>query len=259
MLRRFAMMAPLWAIGLSACATVMPRTARPRTSETAVQLHAHALTLHLTAPTPLARAILLVYATGDAGWWGKDRDLYNHLNQWGYATAGFSAREYVHHLGKETLRPGEVAGDYAEIIRVAVSSLRLPASTRIVLVGKSRGAGLAVAAAGPGMLKSRLAGVLAVGLTAEEEYVRRLRRARPRQLVMLETYSYLTQMADIPVAIIQSTRDHYVAADQARQLFGSDTPVRQLVAVDAEDHNFGGAVDRLYLEMERSLRWILER
>ena len=260
MLSRFAALTPLLALGLSACATLAPGAApRPLTSVTAVQLHEHWLTLHVTVPQPQAPAILLVYATGDAGWWGKDRDLYNHLSRWGYAAVGFSAREYVHHLGKNTLRPQEVAADYDSIIRAAESSLRLPASTRAVLVGKSRGAGLAVAAAGPSTLKPRLAGVLAVGLTAEEEYVRRRRRARPRQLVMLETYSYLEQVGHVPVAVIQSTRDNYIPADRARRLFGPDTPLRELVAIDAEDHNFGGAVERLYIEMERSLRWLLDR
>lgn len=224
-----------------------------------MRLHNHDLTLHLTAPPADARPILLVYATGDAGWWGKDRDIYKELNQWGYAVAGFSAREYVHHLGKNVLLPREVASDYEAIIRLATSSLGMPAATRVVLIGKSRGAGLAVAAAGAQMLKSQLAGVLAVGLTGEEEYVHRLRRARPRQLVMLQTYSYLPQLGSIPVAVIQSTRDSYVPAQEARRLFGPDTPSRELVAIDSNDHNFGGAVDRLYEEMERSLQWIVQR
>jgi hypothetical protein len=63
----------------------------------------------------------------------------------------------------------------------------------------------------------------------------------------------------VPVAVIQSTRDNYIPADQARRLFGPDTPLRALVAIDAEDHNFGGAVARLYAEMEHSLRWLIER
>jgi fermentation-respiration switch protein FrsA (DUF1100 family) len=200
-----------------------------------------------------------VYATGDAGWWGKDRDIYNQLNEWGYPVVGFSAREYVHHLGKDALLPHEVALDYQAIIRTAESSLGLSPSTRAVLIGKSRGAGLSVAAAGAQTLGSQVAGVLAVGLTGEEEYVHRLRRARPRQLGMLQTYSYLPQLRDIPVVVIQSTRDSYVPAGEARRLFGPDTPSRELVAIESSDHNFSGALDRLYDEMERSLQWLVQR
>jgi fermentation-respiration switch protein FrsA (DUF1100 family) len=109
------------------------------------------------------------------------------------------------------------------------------------------------------MLKVRLAGILAVSLTAEEEYVRRRRRNQPRQLVMLETYKFLDRIGAVPVAVIQSTRDNYIPADQARRLFGPDTSARELVAIDAKDHNFGGAVETLYTEMQRLLRWLLAR
>lgn len=231
----------------------------PITSVTSVELHDHALTLRLTAPRAQSPPILLVYATGDAGWWGKDRDIYTHLGRTGYAVVGFSAREYVHHLGKVALLPSEVAIDYESIIRTAKTSLGLPASTRTILVGKSRGAGLSVAAAGPNLLKADLAGVLAVGLTGEEEYVHRFRRARPRQLVMLQTYRYLPQLGDTPVAVIQSTRDNYVPAREARRLLGPDTSSRELIAIEARDHNFSGALDTLYSEMERSLQWLVER
>jgi fermentation-respiration switch protein FrsA (DUF1100 family) len=257
MATRFWVLAPL-ALLLPACAPAMLRS-RPVTSLTTVRLHDHALTLHVTAPAADARKILLVYATGDAGWWGKDRDLYDHLSGWGYAAVGFSAREYVHHLGAEALRPREVAVDYEAIIHKAESALGLPASTRAVLVGKSRGAGLAVAAAGPHALKPELAGVLAVALTGEEEYVHRRRRASPRQLVMLQTYSYLPQLGDVPVAVIQSTRDQYIPSGEARRLFGPDTATRELVSIDAHDHNFGGALELLYDEMHRSLEWLVRR
>ena len=245
------------------CATTIDRSRPPPitsiTSITSVILHQHDLTLRLTAPRAGAPPILLVYATGDAGWWGKDRDLYRHLSRQGYAVVGFSAREYVHHLGKEALLPREVASDYEAIIHTARTSLGLPDSTRIILVGKSRGAGLAVAAAGPNMLKSELVGVLAVGLTGEEEYVHRLRRARPRQLVMLQTYSYLPRLGDVPVSVIQSTRDNYVPAEEARRLFGPDTRSRELVTIDARDHNFNDAIDKLYEEVARAIQWLIQR
>ena len=259
-LRRAAVLAPLAALCLSGCAPALSRSrVRPVTSETFVRLHDHDLTLHLTAPRAEAPPILLVYATGDAGWWGRDRGIYQRLSEWGYAVVGFSAREYVRHLGKDALRPREVASDYEAIIRRAASSLGLPASTRVVLIGKSRGAGLEVAAAGTPTLRPRLAGVLAVGLTGEEEFVHRRLRSRPRQLVMLRTYSYLPQLGDIPVAVIQSTHDRYVPAREARRLFGPDTPSRELVAIESSDHNFGDAIDRLYDEMERSLQWLVQR
>ncbi|MEP7306472.1 MAG: AcvB/VirJ family lysyl-phosphatidylglycerol hydrolase [Acidobacteriota bacterium] len=258
-MRRVPGLLLLTVLGVPGCAPLMTRP-RGVTTDSSVRLHDHSLTLHLTrAAAPTAPSVLLVYATGDAGWWGKDRELYDRLSSWGYASVGFSAREYVRHLGVDALLPAEVADDYSAIIRRSEASLGLPESTPTVLIGKSRGAGLAVAAAGSGALRSPLAGVLAVGLTGEEEYVHRLRRGRPRQLVMLQTYSYLPRLGATPVMVIQSTRDSYVPADEARRLFGADTPVRELVAIDAEDHNFGGALTLVYATMERSLEWMLRR
>jgi fermentation-respiration switch protein FrsA (DUF1100 family) len=243
---------------LSACAhridSSVPATV---TSETFVTLHGHALRLHLSQPVhPPSPAPLLVYATGDAGWWGKDRAIFDELVGAGCDTVGFSAREYVHHLGKGMLHPVEIASDYEAIIAAALSALRMPPDTRAVLVGKSRGAGLAVGAAIDSQLNAVLAGVLAIGLTREEEYVH---GSRSEELAMLQTYARLEDLGRLPVAVIQSTNDEYVPAAEARQLLGPDTAWRLLVPIDSRDHNFGGATDVLYTEMKRSLQWILHR
>ncbi len=178
---------------------------------------------------------------------------------WGYPAVGFSAREYVHHLGHDTLEPAQVAADYRVIAGAAMAALHLPVTTRAVLVGKSRGAGLAVAAAGVPALNAELDGVMAVGLTREEEYVALVSGSRPRTPVMLQTYPRLADIGHVPVAVIQSTHDDYVPSAEARRLFGPDTPTRELVAVKSSNHNFGGALDRLYADMERSLEWMLCR
>ena len=41
-------------------------------------------------------------------------------------------------------------------------------------------------------------------------------------------------------AVIQATRDNYLAAARARTLFGSDTGKRRLYAIDARNHRFSG-------------------
>lgn len=227
-------------------------------SKTHVTLHGHSLTVHLSVPARGAAGPLLVYATGDGGWWGKDKAIFDRLSYDGYFVAGFSAREYVHHLGRDAVPPAVIAGDFNAIIHAAEAALKLPPATRVVLVGKSRGAGLAVAAAGRPPLRGELAGVLAVALTKEEEYVRR-RLRRTRQIAMLQTYEYLPTIGSIPVAVIQSTHDDYLPAGQARQLFGSDTTSRRFVAIESKNHNFGGALDQLYAEIDRSLTWIVDR
>jgi fermentation-respiration switch protein FrsA (DUF1100 family) len=229
-------------------------------AEAYVRLHSHELTIHLVASTAHPAGPLVLYATGDGGWWGADKALFNHMMPWGYPLAGFSSRDYLHHLnqGRDKESPRQLADDYLAIIHTAEISLGMPLTSRVVLVGKSRGSGLAVAAAENPRLRTLLKGILAVALTGEEEYIEhREPDLPPGTLVMLKTYDVLPRLGTLPVAVIQSTRDQYLPAATARERFGPDTPVRQFRAIDADNHNFGGKLDELYAEMSRSFDWIL--
>jgi hypothetical protein len=61
----------------------------------------------------------------------------------------------------------------------------------------------------------------------------------------------------LPVAVIQSTRDNYLPAEDARSLFGSDTDRRQFHAIDAKNHSFAGARPLLYETLRSSLEWVV--
>src|SRR5690349_23389010 len=139
-----------------------------------ITLNGHDLKLHFSRGTNEPDRPLLVYATGDGGWHRKDLAAYHHLVSLGYPTVGFDARDYVTHLGPSdaTTTPKRLAADYERIIGIARAALQLPEHYPIVLVGISRGAGLSVVAAGQRGLRPSIAGVLAVALTKEEEYVK---------------------------------------------------------------------------------------
>ena len=228
-----------------------------------IALNGHALTLHFANPRAAAGLPLLVFATGDGGWHRKDLDAWRHLASWGYPVVGFDARDYVTHLGEssDTTTPARLAGDYARIIDAAREALHLSPGRPIVLVGVSRGAGLSVVAAGQRSLRPQIAGVLAVALTREEEYVKWYRRLRRRdraaaQAEMVQVYEYLPRLGALPLAVVQSTRDNYLPAAEARTLFGPDTAHRRFQAIDARNHSFAGARDDLYRAMAGSLEWI---
>ena len=212
------------------------------------------------APRPL-----LLYATGDGGWRSADRGLFQHLARWGYPLAGFSARHYLEHLGFEATTPAHVAEDYRDLIAFAKKALALPDDTPTVLVGFSRGSGLAVVAAAQSGLQPLLGGVLAVALTEEEEYVRddRTRRGRDprklsdRELSTLRPYEVLAGFDRLPLAVIQSTEDSYLPAARARQLFGPDGERRRFYSIRAGGHTFAGARDDLYEQARLALEWIV--
>jgi pimeloyl-ACP methyl ester carboxylesterase len=248
----------------------MRSSQRPVEFDRTMTLYDHPLELHLARPAQLQPGMpLLFYATGDGGWRGKDVDAYRRLIRWGYPVAGFSAPSYLSHLGfvSGTTTPARLAGDYQRLIEFAKQVLNLPASTRTVLVGVSRGAGLAVVAAGRRELNVQLAGVLAVALTKEEEFVRQY-QVKPgltpadmptRELVEFQTYEYLDRLRALPLVVIQSTGDNYLPAASARTLFGPDTDLRRFVSIESRDHSFDGAREALYVQMADALTWMSTR
>jgi hypothetical protein len=55
-----------------------------------------------------------------------------------------------------------------------------------------------------------------------------------------ETYARIPHVGPRPCAVIQATHDGYLPAARARELFGPDTALRRLYAVDARNHRFSG-------------------
>jgi type IV secretory pathway VirJ component len=228
-----------------------------------LQFDNHAIVLHLSRPCTEEIRPLVVFATGDGGWRGKDRDAWEHLIHLGYPLAGFSAPSYLQHITKHThaTTPADVARDYASMIATAKIRLGLPPETPTILLGVSRGSGLSVAAAGEPDAIPTLAGVVAVALTREEEYVQRPKRRRKApqedpEMQMLDTYEYLARLQKVPVSIIQSTHDDYLSAEEARRLLGPDTALHQLHPIPSKNHSFSDARAPLYDQMERSLAWV---
>ncbi len=231
-------------------------------------LYRHPLELRLSRSAEPGPHFLVIYATGDGGWHGLDAQLYDWISAEGYSVAGFSSRGYLKNLGyvSDTTTPERLVQDFALIIDFAEGQLGLPASTSVILAGLSRGAGLSVVAAGEGALNPHLAGLLAVALTREEEYVRhygwRDRRGSvgtpKRELVEIKTYDYLARLSGFPVMVIQSSGDNYVTAEAARHLFGPDTNLRKLRPVEARNHRFSGGCDALYGEALAGMAWIRE-
>ena len=187
----------------------------------------------------------------------KDLDLYRHLDAWGYPLVGFDARDYVKHLGpSDTTTPARLAEDYRAVIAAARETLRLDRARPVVLVGVSRGAGLSVVAAGE--LRDAISGVVAIALTREEEYVRWYRRlfVLPRREVMVDVEEYLPQLGDLPLAVVQSSRDNYLPGADARVLLGPDGPRRWLQIIEARNHSFSGARQAMYEATRRAIGWI---
>lgn len=214
--------------------------------------------------TPRNPLLLVVFATGDAGWFGASGSVLEHMADEGFYVAAFDSREIVAHIkraGGLADIPEAAAGVDSMIVQ-SRRALGLPDATPVVISGFSRGASLVVLTAGVRSLQQHLAGGLAIALTRETDYLKAPDPAlRPPALHVdekgrMQTYPAIALAGSIPFAVIQAKGDKYVPAEEARQLFGPDSPTRRLYEVDASSHGFGGGKDELLKDVDDALGWI---
>ena len=74
----------------------------------------------------------------------------------------------------------------------------------------------------------------------------------------IQIYPALKLLGSTRLAVIQSTNDPYVPAAESRQLLGPDTPTLRLYAVEARNHGFSNARDKLMQDLDDALQWIEE-
>jgi type IV secretory pathway VirJ component len=226
--------------------------------------------LHLTYITPVAARsprFLVLYATGDGGWSDYvDSDMVEHLAERGFTIAGFDSSEFVKAITRRRKRVEiDTAADaFNAIIVQARQALKLPETTPLIVTGYSRGANFAVFMAGLKSLQQQLAGAVAIALTRELDYLRAPVPEKQSEALQvdakgrLQTYPAIALAGAIPFAVIQSTGDSYLPADEARQLFGPDSATRRFYSVEAKDHGFGQGKKELMRALDNALLWIEE-
>ena len=137
------------------------------------QVHDEALTLHLASPlTPLSASTpLVLYASGDGGWFGAAVGMFHTIASSGLPAVGFSTKAFLH-IEQRWSRPlsvAHLAEGYQRIIDAARAQLRLPPDAPVVLTGWSRGASLGVLVASSREADLACIGLVAVGLAADEQ------------------------------------------------------------------------------------------
>jgi pimeloyl-ACP methyl ester carboxylesterase len=205
----------------------------------------------------------IVFATGDGGWLGTSAALFTHLAEQGYLMAGVSSPEVLNRSQKPRRRfsPAQATATLANLFAQIRRDLGVDAPASMIAVGFSRGASIVAYTAINQRLHVGLAGAVAIGLTREDDYVRAPTGRRRHELPVdeqgrLQMYPPLASVTGIRLAVIQSTRDHYVPAAESRKLLGPDTATRRLYAVAARNHMFGGSRDELLRDLDDALSWI---
>jgi fermentation-respiration switch protein FrsA (DUF1100 family) len=238
----------------------------PRIFSTSATLRNQPFDLHLVAPAhPRAADVLVLYASGDGGWFGAAVDMFRTVGDAGFYAVGLSTRTLMHRKlpSGAALTVNELAEDYQAILDRASTELNLPAQHKVVLTGWSRGASLAVLIGGTRHAPSNLAGVIAIGLTADENLgVPSDTDDDPddkplaRDASSLDMYALISEVEPRPCAVIQATGDRYLSASRARELFGPDTGLRRFYEVAAKNHRFTGGAEGFVTALRGALEWI---
>jgi hypothetical protein len=238
-----------------------------RLFEHKIPMHGRSLELHLAHSQPSHPTDLLVlYASGDGGWFGTAAKMFEGLIRFGYPSVGFSTRSYLKLLGygEEPVSVDELRKDYQEIIRQAEVSLDLPQTTHTILTGWSRGAAFAVLVGSEKEFQHELAGVIAIGLPDKEELKIRIHGKKilvanissKHEHLIFDTYQRIPLIAPFPFSLIQATGDDFLPASEARKLFGSDSETDKFFAVEAHNHRFSGGTATFTESLRESVRWI---
>jgi len=249
-----------------------PRTGPPRARavtrewSTTVMLRGKPLELHLASPQVPASDVVVLYASGDGGWFGAAVDMFHQIAGSGYFGVGFSSREFLKiERSRGTLvTAAQLTAEYRQVLAQGRLALGLNATTPTVLTGWSRGAAFAVIVGSDPTVQEHVLGVIAIGLSEgedlgadnPEEADDGTASPRPRRWPF-DTYARIVRLGPTPCAVIQSTRDGYLPAAAARQRFGPDTPRRRFYAVDAKNHRFSGGKAAFDAALLDALRWTL--
>jgi hypothetical protein len=272
---RVAVMMATASVACGGLAHIEPDPTRAaRVSSLSATLRGRPIELHLAVPpVPLDHDVLVLYASGDGGWFGAAVDMFRAIGDAGFYAVGVSSRSLLHHetAGGHTPGIADLADDYDTVLDQAAEALHLPQDRRVVLSGWSRGASLAVLV-GAHHAPRHLAGVVAIGLAADENLNLRddsdddpidtPRAAAGTAPVVasaaigtLDLYALLAGVAPHRCAVIQSSGDGYLPAAQARARFGADTAIRRFFEVRASNHRFAGAGPAFVARLTEALRW----
>jgi hypothetical protein len=251
-----------------------PRTEPPqpriitREWSTTTLLRGKPLELHLASPrTPATAEVVVLYASGDGGWFGAAVDMFRQIAGAGYFGVGFSSREFlkIERPRGALVTAAQLAAEYRQILVQGRRALGLNAAAPAVLTGWSRGAAFAVLVGSEPAAHEDVLGVIAIGLSEGEDLGIDAAEdeaddgpASPEQRRWpFDTYARIARLGPVPCAVIQSTHDDYFPAASARQRFGPDAPLRRFYAINARNHRFSGGKAAFDAALLDALHWIV--
>jgi type IV secretory pathway VirJ component len=221
--------------------------------------------LSVTVYTPSAGSAAkgtVLMGSGDVGWVGLAVDMAEFLSGQGYVVVGINVRQYLAAFtsGKATLTTREPPGDYAALVQFLTAKKVLVPP--VIVSGVSEGAALAVLAAAAADNRAWARGVMTMGLppTAElgwrwsdfTSWITKKDSDEP----MFMPKEFLPSVAPLPLCMIQSTKDEYVAESDYRLFEKVAREPKRLVLINASNHRFTDRRPELQQAVIGCLAWI---
>lgn len=254
-------------VAISACSSLAP----PKTGDAApleqqrvaTILDGARVELHVLRPLTAAspRQPLVIFASGDGGWFGAAVGMFETIAAAGYPVAGVSSKKLLRGIRQpgHPLLASRLREAYGEIIEAARTATDSPETGDVILAGWSRGASISVIV-GAEHPKETVAGIVAIGLAADENLNVDLEsdeEGEPGSSVVngIDTYE-LSRAIPGRVAVIQSSGDGYLSAARAQTLFGVDSSGRHFYEVPASNHRFSGGAVAFRQALHDALGWV---
>jgi alpha-beta hydrolase superfamily lysophospholipase len=202
----------------------------------------------------------VVVSSGDGGWIHLGPDVSSALAGSGYFVVGFDSRAYLESFttAADSLRQQDVPCDY----RVLIERAERRTGKKAILVGVSEGAGLSALAATDPQVKSRVKGVIALGLGDHNELAWRWKDAIiyvthtvPNEPAF-SAISVVHEVSPVPLAIINATHDEFVPPSEVERVFDAAQEPKQLWMIKASDHKFSDNRAELMARIDAAIRWM---
>ena len=232
------------AVGAALLLPLAATDAPPTTESVAIRGRPQSVRVYGRRGGPVA-----IVASGDGGWIHLGPYVAEFLSGQGYFVVGFDSKAYLSSFtkGDKTLSTTDVPGDFAALVDYASQGSSAPP----VLFGVSEGAALAVLAATSDATKSKLAGVVGLGLPDVAELGWRFRdsmiyitKGVPKE-PLFSTAEVIDKVAPLPLVAIHSTKDEFVSVDDIKQVMSRAHEPKQLWLIEADDHRFSGKEQEL--------------
>ena len=240
------------------------RAQTPRSAtEDSIVIRGRSQVLHLYGTRGSGAPV--VVSSGDGGWVHLAPHVAEFLADKGFFVVGFDAKAYLESFttGSSTLRTQDEPGDYRQLAEYAGHVSRGSAQ-KPILIGVSEGAGLSVLAATDTQTKSRIGGVIGLGLPDINELAWRLKdsiiyitHAVPNEPTF-SVAGIIERVSPLPLAAIHSTQDEFVPLAEAQKIMERADAPKKLWVVQASDHKFSGNIAEFDARLLEAIQWVIQ-